>query len=164
MEFKFGFQTWGAIFKNILDSNPATMVISMVCIIVLLINNEIIKPKLRKITMIPIPIELIVVVAGTLAGRYGHLNENYDVTTVGEIPTGLPPPTLPPFELYGQVVIPCLTITIVSYSISFSMAKIFAKKHDYTVDATQELYANVRNLLFLSCIFFYRFCLCAGPR
>ena len=34
-------------------------------------------------------------------------------------------------------------ISIVAYTVSFSMTKIFGKKHDYPVDATQELYALV---------------------
>jgi len=37
---------------------------------------------------IPIPIELIAVVGGTLVSRYCDLSKIYDIETVGHIPTG----------------------------------------------------------------------------
>lgn len=55
----------------------------------------------------------------------------------------LPEPTPPPFELLPVVAIDSFVISIVAYTVSFSMAKIFAKRHSYKVDATQELYALV---------------------
>lgn len=56
----------------------------------------------------------------------------------------IPSPALPPFELLPSVVVDCIVISIVAYTVSYSMAKIFAKRHNYQVDATQELYALVR--------------------
>lgn len=55
----------------------------------------------------------------------------------------MPEPEAPPFELLPKVVVDAFIITIVAYTISFSMAKIFAKKHNYEVDAAQELYSQV---------------------
>lgn len=46
------------------------------------------QPKLREKTKIPIPIELIAVILGTVASYFGELNENYGIRIVGEIPTG----------------------------------------------------------------------------
>lgn len=67
----------------------------------------------------------------------------------------LPSPTPPPFELIPKVILDSLIISIVAYTVTFSMAKIFAKKHNYKVDATQELYALVRRS---SSLCYYRMC------
>ncbi|XP_068210829.1 prestin-like isoform X2 [Palaemon carinicauda] len=134
--------TYRDIISQLLTSNPAAMVVSGITIGVLVFNNEVLKPCVRKKTMIPIPIELLAVIAGTAASYFGNLQGNYDIRIVGDIPTGLPEPTAPPIELLPRVVVDSFVITIVSYTVSFSMTKIFAKKHNYPVDATQELYSQ----------------------
>ncbi|XP_069999159.1 prestin isoform X3 [Penaeus vannamei] len=140
--------TYRDIIQQLLKSNPAAMVASMITIGALTFNNEVIKPKLREKTKIPIPIELIAVILGTVASYFGELSENYGIRIVGEIPTGLPEPEAPPFELLPKVVVDAFIITIVAYTISFSMAKIFAKKHNYEVDAAQELYSQSASNVF----------------
>ncbi|XP_069160934.1 prestin-like isoform X2 [Procambarus clarkii] len=133
--------TYKDIIGQLLTANPAAMVISGVTITVLAFNNEIVKPWFRTKTKLPIPIELIAVILGTLASYCGNLHDNYDIRIVGDIPTGLPKPTPPPFELIPAVAVDSFIISIVAYTVSFSMAKIFAKRQNYDVDATQELYA-----------------------
>ena len=61
----------------------------------------------------------------------------------------IPSPTLPPFELMPKVVVDSVVISIVAYTVSYSMSKIFAKRHSYQVDATQELYALVRKYIYV---------------
>lgn len=133
--------TYKDIISQVLHANPAAMVISGLTIATLAFNNEVLKPWVRTKTKIPVPIELLVVICGTVASYFGHLNQNYDIRIVGQIPTGIPSPALPPFELLPSVVVDCIVISIVAYTVSYSMAKIFAKRHNYQVDATQELYA-----------------------
>ncbi|KAK7084600.1 hypothetical protein SK128_021036 [Halocaridina rubra] len=140
--------TYKDIIAQLLESNPATMVVSGVTIAVLALNNELLKPLLRKKTKIPIPIELIAVVLGTVASYFGHLHDNYNMQIVGKIPTGLPEPTPPPFGLLPRVAVDSFVIAIVSYTVSYSMAKIFAKKLKYDVDATQELYSQGASNIF----------------
>uniref|UniRef100_A0A1B0GQJ9 Uncharacterized protein n=1 Tax=Phlebotomus papatasi TaxID=29031 RepID=A0A1B0GQJ9_PHLPP len=98
-------------------------------------------PWLAKRCRIPAPTELIAVVGGTLVSRFLCLEENYEVKLVGPIPTGLPSPVLPSFDLLKLVAVDSVAIAIVSYSIVMSMALIFAKKHSYEVRANQELIA-----------------------
>lgn len=129
------------IISQLLSSNPAVMTISGVTFAVLIFNNIFIKPWVGKKTKIPIPIELIVVVAGTLVSYLGDLHHTFNIQILGEIPTGLPEPTAPPFELMSVLAVDSVIISIVAYMLSLSMAKIFAQKHNYNVDATQELYA-----------------------
>lgn len=117
------------------------MIISAVSITVLTLSNEIIKPWFSKISKIPIPFELLAVIVGTLVSYFTDLHHNYNIRVVGHIPTGIPEPRAPPFELMSAVAVGSFVISIVSYTVSFSMAKIFAKRRNYNVDATQELYA-----------------------
>lgn len=62
---------------------------------------------------------------------------------ISNIKCSLPEPKVPLFELIPEVLIDSAVIAFVSYAISISMAKIFAKKHKYMVDANQELLAQV---------------------
>ncbi|XP_068211829.1 prestin-like [Palaemon carinicauda] len=136
------------IFKNLPSANIAVILISLVCIAMLVFNNELLKPWVKKYTKFPVPMELIVVVLGTVASYYGDFHGNYNVKVVGEIPTGLPTPSLPPFELMPEVLVNALIIAVVGYTSSFSMAKIFSKRHGYTIDGTQEFYAQGASNMF----------------
>jgi MFS superfamily sulfate permease-like transporter len=55
----------------------------------------------------------------------------------------LPYPTLPAFSLFPKIIMDSFTITMVAYTISMSMALIFAQRHNYEVDSNQELFAQV---------------------
>ncbi|KAF2360573.1 SLC26A/SulP transporter [Trinorchestia longiramus] len=142
------------VIQKLPSSNVATIIISAVSMLILSLNNEQLKPRLAKFTKIPMPIELIVVIIGTTVSYFVHLNQEYDVTIVGEIPTGLPMPAMPAFSLASAVAVDSLVITIVTYAGTISLAKMFATKHDYEVDANQELYATgIGNMVssFFSC-------------
>nr|XP_045612541.1 sulfate transporter-like isoform X2 [Procambarus clarkii] len=133
--------TYRDIFSNLTSSNPSTMLISSITISLLVLNNEVLKPWVSKRSKIPIPIELIVVVIGTLTSYLMDFHRIYNVRIVGKIPTGLPEARVPPVALMSQVAVDAGVISVVSYIVSFSMAKILAKRKNYNVDATQELYA-----------------------
>lgn len=64
----------------------------------------------------------------------------------------LPHPSLPRLDLLPSIIIDSLVIAIVAFAVSLSLAKIFAKKHKYKIDANQELIAlgtaNVFSSLF----------------
>ncbi|XP_035893216.1 solute carrier family 26 member 10-like [Anopheles stephensi] len=147
-------KTYIEIFKQIVNVNWAAIIISAITIIVLVFNNEILKPKVAKRSVIPIPIELITVIAGTLLSRYLHFQEKYSIKTIGTIPTGLPAPTLPDFSLMPSILIDSFPVAMVGYTVSVSMALIFAKKENYEIGFNQELFAmGTGNVLgsFFSC-------------
>ncbi|XP_069945282.1 prestin-like isoform X2 [Cherax quadricarinatus] len=121
--------------------DQAVMIISLITMIVLIFNNEYVKPWFRTFTKIPIPIELIVIISGTLTSYLDNFHDVYNIRIVGEVPTGLPKPAIPPVELMSAVLVDSVVISVVAYVVSFSMARIFAKRHNYNVDANQELYA-----------------------
>ncbi|XP_012880983.1 PREDICTED: sulfate transporter [Dipodomys ordii] len=132
--------TWIHIFKNILKTNLCDLITSILCLLVLLPTKEInehFKSKLKA----PIPTELIVVVAATLASHFGKLNENYNSSISGHIPTGFMPPKAPDWDLIPNVAVDAIAISIIGFAITVSLSEMFAKKHGYTVKANQEMYA-----------------------
>ncbi|XP_043289750.1 solute carrier family 26 member 6 [Venturia canescens] len=143
------------IFEEIPNTNIAAVIISAISIIIMYINNEWAKPWLKKMCSMPFPIEMIAVVTGTLVSKYGQLPEIYNIRTVGHIPTGLPKPELPTLQLLPLIALDSVSITMVSYTITLSMALIFAQKLNYEIDSNQELFAmGVGNLFgsFFSCM------------
>ncbi|XP_072539189.1 solute carrier family 26 member 6, like 1 [Salminus brasiliensis] len=117
-----------------------TLLASVVSIIVLIIAKEL-NNRFRKKLPVPVPVELIVIVVGTLISFYTHLNETYEISVVGEIPNGLQPPTMPKTSVFSEVVVDAFALAIVGYAISISLGKTFALKHGYKVDSNQELVA-----------------------
>ncbi|XP_039304504.1 solute carrier family 26 member 6 isoform X3 [Solenopsis invicta] len=143
------------IFKEIKNTNIAAAIVSIVSIIILVFSNEFLKPRASKKCSIPIPIELIAVVGGTLVSRYCDLPKIYNIETVGHIPTGLPKPELPNVKLLPLVLVDSIAITMVSYTITISMALIFAQKLSYEIESNQELLAmGLSNIMgsFFSCM------------
>ena len=95
------------------------------------------------------PGALVVVVLGTLATWGFGLHER-GVRIVGEVPSGLPGASLPAFSLadLGELWPTALAIALVGFMESISVAKAFARKNGYEVDADQELVGlGVSNLV-----------------
>lgn len=107
----------------------------------LVINNDFLKPKIAKKCSVPVPIELIAVVGGTIFSRYLHLQDVYGIKPIGDIPTGFPELELPKFDLISDLIVDGFTVAMVSYTVSVSMALIFAQKLNYEIDFNQELLA-----------------------
>lgn len=132
--------TWIHIFRNIHKTNLCDLITSLLCLLVLLPTkelNERFKSKLKA----PIPTELIVVVAATLASHFGKLNEKYNSSIAGHIPTGFMPPKAPDWNLIPNVATDAIAMSIIGFAITVSLSEMFAKKHGYTVRANQEMYA-----------------------
>ncbi|XP_062332312.1 solute carrier family 26 member 6, like [Osmerus eperlanus] len=117
-----------------------TLLVSAVSIVFLIAAKELhslLGPRLP----VPIPVELIAIVVATLISSNTNLNGNYTVSVVGEIPSGLSPPSIPDYSLFGEVVVDAFAMAMVGYAISISLGKTFAIKHGYKVDSNQELVA-----------------------
>jgi sulfate permease, SulP family len=119
------------VVKQISDTSMSTLAVGLLSILVLLVFRRYL-PKL--------PRTIIVVVAGIVLS--GLLNlEDRGVTIVGEIPDSLPSfvwPDLPPVPL-ASVVLGSLAIIFIGYSESLAAAKEEGRKHDYEIDASQEM-------------------------
>ena len=86
------------------------------------------------------PGALVAVVGATAAVAVLGLG-SAGVATVGAVPAGLPKPGLPLLDLeLAKALIPtALTISLVGFMESISVAKVFARKHGYRRDAGTEL-------------------------
>ncbi|XP_037094667.1 sulfate anion transporter 1-like isoform X2 [Pollicipes pollicipes] len=131
-----------AILKNVHSANPASTAISAATIVILVLNNELFKPQLAKRTRFPVPVELLVVIVGTSVSFFCDLAGRFDVQVTGNVTTGLPRPSSPAISLLPNVLLDAVIIAIITYSVALSMAQLLARKHEYTVDASQELLAQ----------------------
>uniref|UniRef100_A0A672GGY2 STAS domain-containing protein n=1 Tax=Salarias fasciatus TaxID=181472 RepID=A0A672GGY2_SALFA len=87
------------------------------------------------------PLSLIYVVIATIVSWQVDLAGKYGVDIVGDIPSGLQPPVVPDFSLFGQVIGDAFALSVVGYGIAISLGRIFALKYGYKVDSNQELIA-----------------------
>ncbi len=85
----------------------------------------------------------VVVLLGALLVWGLQLNEGAGVRIVGDVPSGLPPLTLPPLNMaVWRMLLPsALAISFVGYMESISVAKSLASKRRQKVDPNQELIA-----------------------
>ncbi|KAK1159175.1 sulfate transporter-like [Acipenser oxyrinchus oxyrinchus] len=133
-------KTWVSLFQNLKDTNLCDLVTSLLCLLVLVPTKELndrYKAKLKA----PIPTELLVVIVATLASHYGRFEERFHSGVAGTIPTGFQPPQMPDWSLIPNVALDAFSIAIIGFAITVSLSEMFAKKHGYTVDANQEMYA-----------------------
>lgn len=147
------FKLYGYIFSHIKETNIGALIIGVVATIILFVVKYLTQKYKDKIKF-PIPAELIVVILGTGLSYGLKFKETYSIPILENVPKGLPPLSSPKFSYMQDMIIDCVSIAVVSYAISVSVAKAFAKKNNYKVDANQELYAyGAVNMVgsFLSC-------------
>lgn len=144
--------TYVEIFENISQTNVATLMVSLFCIIFLVVGKEInqrFKAKLR----VPIPWELCIVVISTAVSHFTKLNVVYGVENVGHIPKGVST-SVPQGQDIVTLFVDAIPIAIVAFAVEISLCQIFATKHSYEVDSNQELLAlGICNIFgaFFSC-------------
>lgn len=151
--------TWVDIFRYIKKTNICDLVTSIIALVLIVpvkeINN-LFKDKMKA----PFPMELLVVIAGTLLSYFFNFNAKYKSKICGYIPTGFKQPALPDLSLLTNLALDALPIAIIGFAMTVSLAEIFGKKHGYPVRANQEMIAiGVGNLI---PSFFYCFASCAA--
>ncbi|CAI5456090.1 unnamed protein product [Caenorhabditis angaria] len=142
-----GFGKLFRIYRDLINSvmedqvNFYTLAISIFTVIFLYSFKYIITPRCCAKTRFPIPYDLFVIIAGTAASQIFSLHDTYHIKIVGTIPKGLPAPKFPDISIFQYVISEALAIAVVSVVVTISMGKVFAKKHDYKIDARQEFFA-----------------------
>ncbi|XP_054911559.1 prestin [Poeciliopsis prolifica] len=129
----------GAVLSKITKTNIPSLLLGLTSTVFLYgikVLNEHFKAKLP----VPIPGEIIVVIVST-GVSYGIPLNNYNVSVVGQIPTGLRAPAVPDFSLVPNLIPDAIAVAIVGFSMCISLSKTFALKHGYSVDGNQELIA-----------------------
>ncbi len=88
------------------------------------------------------PGALVVVIVSTVAVEVGGLEER-GVAVVGDIPSSLPAFAWPGVEasVWSALLVPALVITLVGFMESIAVAKVYARRNDYEVEANSELRA-----------------------
>lgn len=99
-------------------------------------------PTMKKRLPIPIPEQLVVLIVSTLVVSGFKLDQApHNVQIVGEIPSGLYTPALPPISVdrITTLLSPAITVAVVTYILTINVAKAVAAKNKLTVDANQEV-------------------------
>ncbi len=134
---------WHAV-THLGETNPVTFAVAAASLAALVIMKRL-SPRLPRF--------LLVVVGGALTVRVLGLTE-VGVSIVGEVPAGLPAPAVP--MVSGSQLLALLpaaiTISLVGFMESISVATAYARKHRYELDANRELQglglANVGSAFF----------------
>ena len=149
------------LLKNITSVNIAEVLLAVLCITILIVMKEIINVRYAKYLKAPIPAELIVVTIGIVLSYFADLNKNFDIKIIGHIPPGIPAPAVPLLDNAHTYIPDAIVIAILSFAISISMAKMFAKKHNYPIDSNQEFIAYGASHVI--CSFFHCFAGAQAP-
>ncbi|KAL5110946.1 Solute carrier family 26 member 9 [Taenia crassiceps] len=126
---------------RITQTNVATVVICIICICMLHVFRMYINPFFRKKFKFPIPVELILVVLGTVISHFVGFSSRWGVTVVGKIPSGLPAPVVPTFAYFSDLVPDIFVIAIIVFAINAGLAKTYASEFGYDILDNQELLA-----------------------
>jgi SulP family sulfate permease len=97
-----------------------------------------------------IPAGLVVLFGSILVSTIFKLNANFGVDVAGVLPQGLQSVSLPKVSLNTimDMILPAMGIVLVAYSEALGVAREFAEKHHYEVNADQELNAHaITNLV-----------------
>uniref|UniRef100_A0A5K4EQB2 Putative sulfate transporter n=2 Tax=Schistosoma mansoni TaxID=6183 RepID=A0A5K4EQB2_SCHMA len=133
--------TYYEIFRTVQHTNIPTVLMASGCITILAIYKDWISPFVRKISFIPLPIDLIIVIISTIVSYSVDLHGKYDVKIVGEIAKGIQYPEVPNISLMGPHIGDTIISAVIGISISVSLARIFATRFNYKINTNQELIA-----------------------
>ena len=87
---------------------------------------------------LPVPL-LAVLLATVVVALFGL--ERHGISVVGQIPAGLPSPSLPPLDDLQHLLLPAVGVLLVGYTDNMLTARAFAARQDNYIDANQELLA-----------------------
>ena len=118
------------------DVHAATVVVGVLAL-ALILGVRFLSPA--------VPGALVLVVAGILASHVFDL-EAHGVALVGDVPSGLPAPELPSFELVKEhvatITVAAIALLLIGFSQTAGDARAFAARHKYVIDVDQESVAQ----------------------
>jgi hypothetical protein len=138
--FKF-VKAWWSMLSHLHQINLATLITSVLCMAALYTVKRFVNEKYKAKLRVPVPIELVVVVVATVISYYMNMSEEYAVKVVKEIPVGVPRPRWPSLSLGTDYIVDGVIIIVVSFTQNVAMAKLMGLKHNYRIDANQEMFA-----------------------
>jgi SulP family sulfate permease len=124
-----------AVFKNLKETNGYAVLGSLFCLALLF--------GIKQVKKVPkwVSVELLLMLVAILISWAAKLD--LLIKTVGIVPSGFPPITIPNLALFpmSNVLLQALIIALISYIGSIALARGFAFKHGAEIDANQELIA-----------------------
>uniref|UniRef100_A0A2C9KKB5 STAS domain-containing protein n=1 Tax=Biomphalaria glabrata TaxID=6526 RepID=A0A2C9KKB5_BIOGL len=133
-------RTYCDVVKEIPKTNIADTGLCILSMGVLLLFN-LLNPKIKDWRGYEVPINLIMIVVLTLFSHFLDFGPVWGMNTVGEVPFGVPAPTLPRFTVLPNIVSDVVALTAITFAMTISMAMLMAKIHNYDVDSNRELIA-----------------------
>ncbi|SHF74036.1 sulfate permease, SulP family [Modicisalibacter ilicicola DSM 19980] len=137
----------GSLFANLPELHLPTLAIGAGTLLFLIVTRRYATPFLTRLGL-PDKLARLMTRAGpvfavvltTLIAWYFALAKS-GVAVVGEVPSGLPPLTLPPFDLplWRELWVPALLISVVGFVESVSMGQMLAAKRRERISPDQEL-------------------------
>ena len=123
----------GHFIRGLGDTNPAALVLGLVALGLLLLGKTVLKHR---------PVALFVLIFGIVAAGAFNLEER-GVSLLGEVPQGLPVPALPAVTRADlNTILPLAMACFVLAAVeTTAIGRMFAAKHGYRLDATQEFFA-----------------------
>uniref|UniRef100_A0A6Q2Y6T2 STAS domain-containing protein n=1 Tax=Esox lucius TaxID=8010 RepID=A0A6Q2Y6T2_ESOLU len=128
------------IFVQIEKTNMCDLATSLVIMVVVFLVKEL-NDRYKAKLPVPIPVEVIMTVIACGISYAFDFKEKFKVDVVGHIPMGYESPVAPNMEIIGHTAVEAFPMAIVGFAVAFSVAKVYAVKHDYTIDGNQELIA-----------------------
>ena len=138
------------LFTHLSDTNLVTLGLGLTGLLLLLYFRHGLGAQLKRwgvrhnvAMVVSKSAPLLIVFLGTILVWLLRLDETAGVKVVGVVPAGLPPLTMPQFDLtIWRTLLPtALVISFVGYMESFAVAKSLASKRRQKVNANQELIA-----------------------
>jgi len=126
------FHNLAAMVQGVPHASLATMAVG-VTVLALLIGMERLAPRA--------PAPLIAVAIGIAAVSLLGL-QSHGVETVGHVPTGLPPLTLPDPDLVMQLLVPAMGIALMSFTETIAAGRAFVQSGEPAPDPNRELLAT----------------------
>ncbi|NWJ11369.1 S26A7 protein, partial [Crypturellus undulatus] len=135
------FHIYAYVFENIRSVQLEALLLSLLSIVVLVLVKEL-NEKFKRNIKVVLPIDLVLIIATSIACYYADMEYAYGLEVVGHIPEGIPLPKAPPMSVLPEVATEAFGVALVGYAASLSLAQGSAKKFKYTVDDNQELLAH----------------------
>uniref|UniRef100_A0A8D2AF48 Solute carrier family 26 member 7 n=1 Tax=Sciurus vulgaris TaxID=55149 RepID=A0A8D2AF48_SCIVU len=135
------FYIYAYVFENIKSVRLEALLLSLLSIVVLVLVKELNEQFKRKIKVV-LPVDLVLIVAASFACYCTNMESTYGLEVVGHIPKGIPPPRVPPMNIFSAVITEAFGVALVGYAASLALAQGSAKKFKYSVDDNQEFLAH----------------------
>ncbi|XP_054464391.1 solute carrier family 26 member 6 [Anoplopoma fimbria] len=132
--------TLNDVLHGVTSAVPGALSVSVVSMVIL-IGGKMLNERFKNKLPVAIPWELILIVLGTILSVQMDLVGQHKVQVVGHIPSGLSSPVIPSLSQTRELFIPALSVALVGFSFLSAMGSVFAHKHGYHVDSSQDLLA-----------------------